>query len=80
MKITDINAYTMDAFRTNWTFIRVDTDEGLYGWGEASLGTRENALEGCVKDLKRMVRRCGLKFTGTPIGREGRYFYLLCPV
>ena len=55
MKITDINAYTMDAFRTNWTFIRVDTDEGLYGWGEASLGTRENALEGCVKDLKRMV-------------------------
>ena len=55
MKITDIKAYTMDAFRTNWTFIKVETDEGLYGWGEASLGTREHALEGCVDDMKRMV-------------------------
>lgn len=55
MKITDIKAYTMDAFRTNWTFIKVETDEGLYGWGEASLGTREHALEGCVDDLKRMI-------------------------
>lgn len=55
MKITDVKAYTMDAFRTNWTFIKVETDEGLYGWGEASLGTREKALEGCVEDLKRHV-------------------------
>lgn len=22
----------MDAFRTNWTFIKVETDEGLCGW------------------------------------------------
>lgn len=55
MKITDIKTYTMDAYRTNWTFIRVDTDEGLYGWGEASLGTMEKALEGCVEDLKRLI-------------------------
>ena len=55
MKITDIKAFTMDAFRTNWTFIKMETDEGLYGWGEASLGTREHALEGCVEDMKRMV-------------------------
>ena len=55
MKITAIKAYTLDAYRTNWTFIKVMTDEGLYGWGEASLGTRENALEGCVEDLKRLV-------------------------
>lgn len=55
MRITDIKSYTMDAFRTNWTFIKVETDEGLYGWGEASLGTREKALEGCIEDLKRMV-------------------------
>jgi len=55
MKITDVKAYTMDAFRTNWTFVKVETDEGLYGWGEASLGTREKALEGCVEDMKRLV-------------------------
>lgn len=55
MKITDIKIYTLDAFRTNWAFIKVETDEGLYGWGEASLGTNENALEGMVADLKRLV-------------------------
>ncbi|MGN0758416.1 MAG: hypothetical protein ACI4MU_04390, partial [Candidatus Ventricola sp.] len=45
----------MDAFRTNWTFIKVETDEGLCGWGEASLATREHALEGCVEDMKRLI-------------------------
>ena len=55
MKITDIKVYTMDAYRTNWTFIKVETDEGLYGWGEASLGTQEMALKGCVEDLKRLI-------------------------
>ena len=45
----------MDAYRTNWSFIKVETDEGIHGWGEASLGTREMALAGCVEDLKRLV-------------------------
>ena len=55
MKISDIKIYTMDAFRTNWAFIKVETDEGLYGWGEATLGTQEMALEGCVNDFKRLI-------------------------
>ena len=55
MKISDVKIYTLDAYRTNWGFVKVETDEGLYGWGEASLGTNENALEGMIKDLKRMV-------------------------
>ena len=55
MKITDIKVYIMDAYRTNWTFIKVETDESLYGWGEASLGTQEMALKGCVEDLKRLI-------------------------
>lgn len=55
MKITSVKAFTMDAFRTNWTFIKVETDDGIYGWGEASLGTNEMALEGMVKDLERHI-------------------------
>ncbi|MBQ4630577.1 MAG: galactonate dehydratase [Clostridia bacterium] len=55
MKITDIKTYTMDAYRTNWTFVKLETDEGIHGWGEASLGTQENALCGCVDDLKRLI-------------------------
>ena len=55
MKITDIKTFILDAYRTNWTFIKVETDEGLYGYGEASLGTQEMALSGCVNDLKRLI-------------------------
>ncbi len=55
MKITDVKIYTLDAYRTNWSFVKVETDDGLYGWGEASLGTNENSLEGMIEDLKRHV-------------------------
>ena len=31
MKITDIRIFTLDAFRTNWAFVKVETDAGLHG-------------------------------------------------
>ena len=55
MKITDIKIFTLDAFRTNWAFVKVETDEGLHGWGECTLGTQEMALEGCIADYRRLV-------------------------
>ncbi len=55
MKITDIKVFVTDAFRTNWTFVKLETDEGLYGYGEASLGTQEMALSGCIEDIKRLI-------------------------
>lgn len=67
MKITEIKTYIMDAFRTNWTFIKVETDSGLYGWGEASLGTQEKALSGCVEDLRRLI-----------VGRDPREIERMC--
>ena len=67
MKITAIKTFVMDAFRTNWTFVKVETDEGLYGWGEASLGTQEGALTGCVEDLKRLI-----------VGRDPREIEKMC--
>ena len=66
MKITALKTFVMDAYRTNWTFLKVETDEGLHGWGEASLGTQEMALSGCVEDLKRLV-----------VGRDPREEYRL---
>lgn len=67
MKITAVKTLIMDAYRTNWTFLKVETDEGLHGWGEASLGTQEMALSGCVDDLRRLV-----------IGRDPREIEKLC--
>ena len=88
MKITDIKVYIMDAYRTNWTFIKVETDEGLYGWGEASLGTQEMALKGCVEDLKRLIRIMEQRREGRPfeegsfrlpIARQDPIFTWRCP-
>lgn len=55
MKITDIQTIIINAYRTNWTFVKVVCDDGSYGFGEASLGTREMAVKGAVEDLKRLV-------------------------
>ena len=36
MKVTDIRTFAVDWFRTNWVFIKVYTDEGIDGVGEAT--------------------------------------------
>ena len=52
MKITDIKAFVTDCFRTNWVFIKVYTDEGIDGVGEATLEYKEKALLGAVEHAK----------------------------
>lgn len=52
MKITDIKAFVVDCFRTNWVFIKVYTDEGIDGVGEATLEYKEKALLGAVEHAK----------------------------
>ena len=37
MKVTDIKPFVVDCFRTNWVFIKVYTDEGIDGVGEATI-------------------------------------------
>ncbi len=58
MKITEIKTYLMDASRVsssegwhgrNWLFVKVFTDEGIYGLGEASGWPR--VVETAIKDL-----------------------------
>lgn len=52
MKITDIKTFVVDCFRTNWAFIKVYTDEGIDGVGEATLEYKEKALIGAVEHIK----------------------------
>ena len=52
MKITDIKTFAVDCFRTNWVFVKVYTDEGIYGVGEATLEYKEKALIGAVEHIK----------------------------
>ena len=52
MKITDIKTFAVDCFRTNWVFVKVYTDEGITGVGEATLEYKEKALIGAVEHIK----------------------------
>lgn len=52
MKVTDIKIFNVDCFRTNWVFVKVYTDEGIDGVGEATLEYKEKALAGAVEHIK----------------------------
>ena len=52
MKVTDIKTFPVDCFRTNWVFVKVYTDEGIDGVGEATLEYKEKALIGAVEHIK----------------------------
>ena len=55
MKITDIKTFTVDCFRTNWVFVKVYTDEGIDGVGEATLEYKEKALWGAVEHIREAI-------------------------
>ncbi len=52
MKITDIKTFLVDCFRTNWAFVKVYTDEGITGIGEATLEYKEKSLVGAVEHIR----------------------------
>ena len=48
MKITEVKTYLVEALRQNWLFVKVSTDNGLVGWGEASVEGQEKAVEASI--------------------------------
>ena len=52
MKVTDIKTFVVDCFRTNWVFVKVYTDEGIDGVGEATLEYKEKSLLGAVEHIR----------------------------
>jgi galactonate dehydratase len=58
MKITDIKTFTMKGGNRNWVFCKVETDEGVHGWGEGTLERHEQAVESGIKALStRLIGR-----------------------
>ncbi|NLD74510.1 MAG: mandelate racemase/muconate lactonizing enzyme family protein, partial [Chloroflexi bacterium] len=55
MRITDVTCYPVWSGHRNYVFVVVDTDEGLYGLGEAGLSRRERAVAGAVEHLKPLL-------------------------
>ena len=56
MKITGVRTVVVNAQMRNWVFVKVDTDQdGLWGWGEASLEWKTRAVAGAVEDFAPML-------------------------
>src|SRR4051812_30672845 len=57
MKITDVEPIIVSAGpgKRNYTFVVVDTDEGIWGVGESGLSSRELAVASAVEHLKQFL-------------------------
>ena len=52
MKITKITPIFCDADWRTFTFVKVETDEGVVGYGECTDNRSTSGLGGCIKDLE----------------------------
>ncbi|MEU5872832.1 mandelate racemase/muconate lactonizing enzyme family protein [Glycomyces sp. NPDC047369] len=55
MKIISVDTLVVDFYRTNLVIVRVRTDEGITGLGEATLEGKERAVQGAIAELAEAV-------------------------
>jgi len=51
MKITGVRTFKFWVDWCNWLLVRIDTDEGVYGWGEGSLHGSIESVETAIHEL-----------------------------
>ncbi|MCP4379841.1 MAG: mandelate racemase/muconate lactonizing enzyme family protein [Hyphomicrobiales bacterium] len=55
MKITAIRAYPVWVDHRNQLVVKVETSDGLYGWGESGLSGREKAVVGAIEHYEQFL-------------------------
>ncbi|MFF0120303.1 mandelate racemase/muconate lactonizing enzyme family protein [Micromonospora arida] len=55
MKIVSVDTLVVDLYRTNLVIVRVHTDDGIIGLGEATLEGKERAVQGAIAELAEAV-------------------------
>ena len=55
MKITNVETIIVDAGWRPWTFVKIETDAGVTGWGECSDGRSPHGVAGTIEDLKPLL-------------------------
>ena len=55
MKITDIKIYPVWVGSRNQLIVKVETDEGIHGWGESGLSGRELAVVGAMQHYREFL-------------------------
>src|SRR5690554_3451841 len=67
VKITKIETFKYWIDWCNWLFVKVSTDEGLYGWGEGS-------LHGAIQSVETAVHEIGAGLIGKDPSGVGRHW------
>jgi galactonate dehydratase len=55
VKVTHFDVFPVNAHWRTWVFVRLGTDSGLTGWGEATLVFGDSAVLGALEDLREFV-------------------------
>lgn len=55
MRIRDIKVLPTFVGRRNQFILKIETDEGIHGWGESGLSSRELAVEGAVRHFREFL-------------------------
>ena len=55
MKIAAVQTFHCDGGWRPWTFVKVETDDGLIGWGECSDIANPHGIAGCVRDYEPLL-------------------------
>jgi len=55
VKITALDTVVVNAEMRNWVFVKVSTDEGIVGWGEATVEWKTRSVVGCIEDYRTLL-------------------------
>ena len=55
LKITAIKPYPVWVGIRNQLIVKVETDQGVYGWGESGLSSREKAVVGAIEHYSQFL-------------------------
>lgn len=53
MKVTRVEVFLVGAAWRNFTLVKIETDSGIVGWGEGTLGWKETAVRELIEDFSR---------------------------
>ena len=56
MRITRIKPYSIASPVTDWTMVKIETDDpDVFGWGECSLPSKPRGVLGAIADLEKLI-------------------------
>ena len=55
MRVTEVKTFLVGGSWRNWLIVKLETDEGIHGVGEATLEGKSKTVEAAVKELERYI-------------------------